>query len=315
MFRSFLTAALVAVFASATVSAEPADVFRDSLGRFTVRVPAGWTTQKPDSKLSALALFMVSAKKGGDNGGVCLVLVNDMPQTRELTQSELDEAFSKVLTKDFWQKSFEAGGVKDILIDDSGVVTHKGRRAYFLVATATSTGSDGKVFSATSKQMIHPVPGDLFFVQCTASKTGFAAMKPEFDQVFASFDPRVNETLVMGPHSAPSVLTLFNGPGLDGIAHAVAQNTANIPALTGSAISAGVSIAGYGQWEVCEGVNYGGACRVVAAAETAEPGAFLKIGSVRRYDGGAEKPRQAVGVISAGAAYALRNGLDKFGGK
>jgi hypothetical protein len=142
-------------------------------------------------------------------------------------------------------------------------------------------------------------------VQCTASKADYPVVSPQFETVFASFDPRVNGLLVQGPRSAPSVLTLFAAPGFDGVAHAVAQNTANIPALTGRDIAAGISIAGYGMWEVCENVNFTGPCQVVAATEMAAPGKVLRIGSVRRYATPAD-PRAAAGVISTEAGLAFK---------
>jgi hypothetical protein len=312
MFRSLLTASLLVAFGSAAASAE-GTFYRDPQGRFTLTVPSGWSSQKPEQE-SLVALYMVSPKneKNKDAGGICLVLVSETPQTREMKQSELDDAFAQVMTPDFWKRSFEAGGVKDVVVEDAGNKVHKGRKAYYLVATASSTAEDGKVSAVTSKQMIHPVPGDLFFVQCTATKAGFVAMKPVFEKVFASFEPRVNETLVYAPQSAPSVLTLFSGPGFDGVAHTIAQNTANIPALTGRAISTGISIAGYGQWEVCEDVNFGGFCRVVAATHAVQPGQVLKVGSVRRYAAEPSNARNAAGVVSASSTFVFKSGIEKF---
>lgn len=283
--------------------------FRDSEGRFTVNVPAGWQAATPEQK-GSMALFMASPPVEGDTStsGICMVMADATPQTKDTPQAELDEAFAQVLTGDFWKRSLAAGGLKDIVVQDSGQKVQRGRKVYYFVATASVKDAEG-TFEATSKQVVHVVPGSLYFVQCSATKAAYPMMSPTFEKIFASFEPRINELLVQGPRSAPSVLTLFAAPGFEGVAHAIAQNTANIPALTGKDAAAGISVVGYGAWEICENINFTGACQIIAATEAAVPGQFLRVGSVRRYDAG--KPTATTGVVSAGVSATFKATLDK----
>jgi hypothetical protein len=308
MLRTLVTA--VALVSATSVAIGAATTYRDEDGRFMIGVPTGWQTHKP-AKADLIAVRMVSPLDR-KQGGLCVVLASDTPQTREMAQADIDEAFAKLFTTDFWKKSFAAGGFKEVVLDDAGQLMHKGRKAYFLVATASAKGEDGKVFEAKSKQVLHVVPGNLFFVQCTAAKADYPLMTKEFDQIFASFEARPNERLVsLPPQSTPSVLTLFAGPRFEGVAHTIAQNTANVPALTGRAISTGITIAGFGRWEVCEDVNFTGACQVVAATAEAAPGQFMRIGSVRRYVA-TTNPQDALGVVSTNSAYALRESIQSL---
>jgi hypothetical protein len=310
MRRSLVTAVLFSLSLAPAFAAADGTQFRDSEGRFTVTVPTGWQAAAPEQK-GSLAVLMASPRDDANpnTDGVCMVMADPTPQTKDTPQAELDEAFAQVLTGDFWKRSLAASGLKDIVVQDSGQKMQKGRKVYYFVATATVKDADG-VFEATSKQVVHVVPGSLYFVQCSATKAVYTVMSPTFEKVFASFDPRVNEILVEGPRSAPSVLTLFSAPDFGGVAHAIAQNTANIPALTGRDVAGGVSVVGFGAWEICENVNFTGACQIIAATEAASPGRLIRIGSVRRHES-RDDPRAAAGVISAGSSATFKATLDK----
>lgn len=307
--RRSLSAALLFSLSLAPAFADGTQ-FRDSEGRFTVNVPAGWQAATPEEK-GSLAVLLASPRDEANvnSGGICMVMADATPQTKDTPQAELDEAFEQVLTGDFWKRSLAAGGLKDIVVQDSGQKIQRGRKIYYFIATATVKDAEG-VFQATSKQVVHVVPGSLYFVQCSATKTAYPTMSPTFEKIFASFEPRVNELLVQGPRSAPSVLTLFSAPGFDGVAHAIAQNTANIPALTGKDVASGISVVGYGAWEICENVNFTGACKIIAATQAAQPGHLMRIGSVRRFDT-RNNPAAAAGIISAGSSATFRATLDK----
>jgi hypothetical protein len=118
--------------------------------------------------------------------------------------------------------------------------------------------------------------------------------------IFASFTPHPGQLLVKAPspQAAPSVLSLYAGPNFEGATRVIAQDTANVPALAGNAVTASVAIAGFGQWEVCEGVNYAGACHILSSSATAPNGQAMRIGSVRRYIV-PNDARGAAGVVSA----------------
>jgi PsbP len=303
MFRSILALTAFVVFGSLTAAADGTQ-YRDTEGRFTLTVPTGWSAQRPKSE--QIAVVLMSPIQEESKGGICLVMVRDIPQTRKMSQAELDEAFTPILTEEFWKKAFEAAGGSNVNVDEAGQKDQRGRKVYYVVATVGATDPEGKAVKATGKQMLHIVPGSMQFVNCTTVQDMYSAMSPQFEAIFASFEPKVNEYLVQAPEAAtPSVLTLFEGPRFNGPARVVAQDTPNVPALAG--IAASVAIAGFGRWEICDGVNYAGNCQVVTSAEGSSA---MRIGSVRRH----AEPNDvlgAAGIISAVTGVEFRDAADR----
>jgi len=303
MLRSLFALTALVVFGSLTAAAEGAE-YRDVDGRFTLTVPTGWSAQRP--KAEQIAVVLTSPVQE-EKGGICLVMVRDVPQTSKMSQAELDEAFAPILTEEFWKKAFEAAGGTNVNVDKAGQQVQRGRKVYYVVATVTASDAEGHTVKATGKQVLHVVPGSMQFVNCTTMQEMYATLEPQFESIFASFEPRVNEYLVMGPGTqAPSVLTLFEGPRFNGPARVVAQDTPNVPALAGMAAS--VAIAGFGRWEVCDGVNYAGNCRIVTSAEGSRA---MRIGSVRRH----AEPNDvlgAAGIISALTGVEFRAAADRL---
>jgi len=276
---AFSVLSLLLLGSIAATAAEP-KLYRDIDGRFIVNVPVGWTTTTPAAGSdSEIALMMSSSADEKVKGGACFVAVKQMTNTRDASQSDLDDAFGEVMTDKFWQSVFAASGIKDAKIETSGNRMQKGRKVFYVVATVTTQETGTPPELATGWQEVHPVPGSLQFVQCVATKGIYKQMEPAFNAIFASFEPKPNQLIVLAPTKAtPSVLTLAATEG--GTTRVIAQDTANVPALNGG-VTAGVAIAGSGRWEICDGVNYTGTCNVMSG-ETTQP---LRIGSVRRYIG------------------------------
>lgn len=286
----------------AATAAEP-KLYRDMGGRFIVNVPAGWTANVPAAgSESEIALMMASSTDEKVKGGACFVAVKQMSNTRDAAQADLDEAFGEVMTDKFWKSVFEASGIKDAKIENSGNRMQKGRKVFYVVATVTAQEAGGAAELATGRQEVHPVPGSLQFVQCVAAKSIYKQMEPAFNAIFASFEPKPNQLIVQVPATpAPSVLTLAATEG--GTTRVIAQDMANVPAL-GTGVTAGIAIAGAGRWEICDGVNYTGTCSVMSG-ETAQP---LRIGSVRRYIG--PDMGDAAAMIAAATTAAFKTGSE-----
>lgn len=293
----------VAFLGMAAAQAAP---YGDPEGRFSVTIPTGWQAKKPEA--SQVALVMSSPSDDKAKSGVCLVMVRDMPQTRKTSQAELDEAFGQLLTKEFWVAAFESAGMAGVAVEATGSRAGKGHKIFHVVATLNTTDASGQSATGTSRQELHPVPGSLHFVNCTSTKQTYAAMEPTFQQIFASYVPHANQLLVSAPQTTPSVLTLYEGARFDGNARVLAQNTANVPAL---GVTASVAVAGFGQWEICEDVNFAGKCRVVSAAEAGQNGQAMRIGSVRRYIAPGDV-RAAAGYISAAGTAAVRAAAEQI---
>ncbi len=297
---AFSVLSLLLLGSFAATAAEP-KLYRDMDGRFVVNVPDGWTTTVPAAASeSEIALMMASSTDEKVKGGACFVAVKQMTNTRDASQSDLDEAFGEVMTDKFWQSVFAASGIKDAKIETSGNRMQKGRKVFYVVATVTTQETGTSPELATGRQEVHPVPGSLQFVQCVATKSIYKQMEPAFNAIFASFEPKPNQLIVQAPAKAtPSVLTLAATEG--GTTRVIAQDTANVPALNGG-VTAGVAIAGSGRWEICDGVNYTGTCSVMSG-ETSQP---LRIGSVRRYIG--HDMAGAAAMIAATTTAAFKAG-------
>lgn len=280
------------VFGAGVALAGP---YKDPEGRFDVTVPTGWQSKQPNAPQVALVIASDDKAKGG----VCLVMVRDMPQTRKTPQADLDAAFGELLTKEFWVAAFESAGMTGVVVETTGSRAGKGRKIFHVVATLNTTDATGQPVAGTSRQELHPVPGALHFVNCTTSKQTYAAVEPTFQQIFASYQPHANQLVVSAPEAKPSVLTLYEGARFDGTARVVAQNTADVQAL---GVTASVAVAGFGQWEICEGANYSGKCLVVAGSTAADEGQVMRIGSVRRYMVPGDVLGAAGAIGSAGAA-------------
>jgi hypothetical protein len=297
---AFSVLSLLLLGSFAATAAEP-KLYRDMDGRFIVNVPEGWTTSVPAaSSESEIALMMASSADEKVKGGACFVAVKQMSNTRDAAQADLDEAFSDVMNDKFWKSVFAASGIKDAKIETSGNRMQKGRKVFYVVATVTAQEAGTAPELATGRQEVHPVPGSLQFVQCVAAKSIYKQMEPAFNAIFASFEPKPNQLIVQAPaKTTPSVLTLAASQG--GTTRVLAQDTANVPALAGTGITAGVAIAGAGAWEICEGVNYTGTCNVVSG-ESAQP---VRIGSVRRYIG--HDMTDAAAMIAATTTAAFKS--------
>ncbi len=303
-----LVSAVLALFVvGSTVAAADGIAYRDPEGRFTLKVPSGWAAEKPIEE--KIALLMVSPR-ATEIGGVCLVIVNPTPETRSATQAEIDQAFGQVFTKEFWELAFQSSGMKDVTIDSAGSKDQNGRKIYYVVANVTVTGTKGAM-KAKGKQVLYAIPGSLQFVNCSAKAENYAEIEAEFESVFDSYVPKSGDYIVQAPQSPPSVLTLYAGRQFDGVTRVVAQDTPNLPMLGWSGATASVAVAGFGQWEVCDGLNYAGNCRLVAAASAAGPAArVLRIGSVRRY-GASRDLRGALSLIGQGVGAAYKAAAER----
>ena len=299
-------AAACLAFASLFAAAAQAESYSDPEGRFSVDVPKDWQAAKPNS--APIALIMAGAH-GKDMIGVCAVMVLPSPETKSKTQAEIDAALAAEINDDFWKNSLKAIGAPGVTIESSGArEAAGGRRVYFVVINTEETNKEGKVERMKGKQEVHAVPGSVHTIVCVTDTDKYEAASADFEAVFASYEPR-RGLVAQAPAAPHSVLTFFAGTDFTGAARVLAQDTPNVPALAMSGPTASLSIAGFGEWEACEGLNFTGACRRLSAAETAHAGEALRIGSVRRV--APAGTRGALGVISPAVGLTLKAAVDR----
>ena len=84
-----------------------------------------------------------------------------------------------------------------------------------------------------------------------------------FKTVFESFAP-LNDTLAAAEPAGLATLTLYAGADFGGVSRGVTQDAPDLAAFGWHDAAASMSVAGPGLWQVCDGANYAGSCRVVA---------------------------------------------------
>jgi len=304
--RRLMSAMLaLSVFGAATAAQADTTKYHDPEGRFNLTVPTGWTAGRPTEPKIAAIIVPPAAET---LGGACLVLVTPTPETRSVSQAEIDAAFGALFTREFWTAALQASGkLKDVTIDTVGSRDQGGHKVYFVVANVTSADA-GTEFKAKGRQELHAIPGSIQFVNCSAKVETYGSMEADFTTIFTSYEPKSGEYIASAPQSPPTVLTLYAGR-FDGATRIVAQDVPNLPVTGWSGPTASLALAGFGQWEVCDGVNYAGTCHLLSSSTV--PTAPTRIGSVRRYLGNPRDMRAAAGLAGqgAGAAYAL--GVDR----
>jgi Beta/Gamma crystallin len=278
MFR--LIAALLASFALSVPSAIAAgSKFTDQQGRFNVNVPTNWVANVPEG--GQPAVILVGAIEQKKLLGVCVIIVQEAPDTRSASQAEIDAELAQTVDEPFWKAAIESSGAKDVIVESFGTRKKAGRSVYQVQATwAPQNATDGT--RVKGKQEVHPTPGRMHFVVCITEPALYQTASADFDAIFQSYEPR-SGLISQAPSTGTSVVTAYSGTNYEGQARVFGQNTANLSALGLGGPAGSVTISGAGQWEVCEGVNFTGNCHVLSANETAASGQILMIGSARRH--------------------------------
>jgi len=309
MFLRRLTSALLLACACVP-SAFAANQYADPAGRFTVTLPQDWRVAKPEGTQVAAVL----GKLDGDQiVGLCMVVVTDTPQTVGKPQPEIDQAMQTVLSKEFWQSTYKSQGGENVVISTVGARDAAGRKVNFVFSEFTSKGQDGKAQRMMAHEEVHALPGRMHDVGCLAKTERYAQIKADFDSVLASYSPQSG--LVAQAPSVPtpnSVLTLYAQAGFEGAARVLKGETPNVtwvswPTVTGSAM-----VSGFGEWEICEGVDFTGNCTVLAGAHSPAENALLRIGSVRPLSAASTSLRGAASIIASDTALLLDEALKKF---
>lgn len=296
----FAAAVLALVSILATAEAKP---FDDGQGRFSLTVPDGWQAEAPKTA-GELALVMAGAE-GKGYVGICIVIVGATPETKSMTQGEIDAAMVAEITEDFWKNGMKsaAGSGVAMNVESSGSREASNRRVHYAVVTMEGSAKDGTEKKTKGKFEIHAIPGSMHGVICMTMAESYDVASVDFEAIFTSYEPTRGLVAEAPQGGARSVLTLYASHDFEGAAQVLSQDAPNLAAMGLLTAPASVAVAGFGQWEVCAGVNFTGGCRLVGAAETAAAGQSLAIGSARRAK--ALGARDAAGVASALAARAL----------
>lgn len=300
MLRVVLGLTVAAASLALSVAAGAAD-YRDPAGRFTVAVPEGWEFAKPDNA-EIITLVMATSKSSAQGyDAACLAMYLDIAETKGKSQAEVNSMIDGQFTPEFWRQALQSSKDKDFKIDTSGSRDAGGRKVHNAVFTGTAE-EDGKSTTAKGKMELHFVPGSLHSVMCVTDVATYEKASVQFDRIFTSYEPgRAALVASATPASPVSLLTMYSKPSYEGVAHVLSQDTPDLASAGWVAMAGSLTVDGAGTWQVCDGVNYGGTCKTVSSALSANDAGVIKVTSARRLSG-------APGIQSA-AATALRRGL------
>jgi hypothetical protein len=273
--------ALLATLASALAlpAAQAGTRHTDPQGRFSVDVPAEWEAAQPESQKIAL---IMGRKAGNDLLGVCIVVVTETPQTNGREQTEISDAMTAMLTRDFWTATYKAQGAQDIAVGMIGTRDAAGRKVHYVHSEFTTKNQDGTTQRMKAQEEIHAVPGRTHDIGCITRKEKFELARADFDAIQKSYTPQSG--LIAQAPATPSdrsMLTLFANAGFGGTARVVTGETPNITYVSWPQQSGSVIVHGFGEWQACEGPNFTGVCMTLSGPVSAATNEALRIGSVR----------------------------------
>jgi hypothetical protein len=273
-----LSTALLALMLGSSAQAEQ---YSDADANFQVTVPSGWQTGKITNEYVKLIMM-----KGTDKTtfGICTVVTQQRPETKQLTQAQIDAKMVSLIDEKFWQFALTMSpGTTEATLKSSNTEIKHGRNVYSAVMGFKVPAKDGgEGLDATAKEIILVIPGQFYFVTCLAPDTGYGAMEGDFNVVFDSFGP-ISDTPVAA-NEAPSVsaLTLYSGAKFAGVSRVVTQDTPDLSLYGWRQTTASASVSGAAPWEMCSGANYAGDCRVVSGALGSSLGRGAGVLSARR---------------------------------
>jgi len=313
MRQTLCALALVAALIGA--SAATADDYVDRTHQFRVTVPDGWKLVESQSKSDEAAIFGLISPRFATTSGLCLFASASLATTRDLSQEALNEGMANEVNEAFWRSTIEDETVKDLEIVETSTELKNGRRGFYAVVRLT-TVDEGKETPEQQWHVLFMVPGRIHLGMCGADIAQVAAEESDVKTITRSFEPTGSGGVVskLEPPKAPPAgqLVLHGGPQFDGPRQVLTQDVPNLPAAGWRTTTASFNLRGYGLWQICDGINYQGNCRIVAGAESAKLGGqALRIASARRIIDPRD-PRNALGVVSDTVARMLKTDRSQF---
>lgn len=261
MFRTILASLAAFALALGAVQTAAAETLSDTEHNFRVTVPSGWVSEQNPTE--GIRLIMGSAKRE-QTQGTCNVVTEAHAGSKALSPAQIEKELDGTLNDAAWLAVFKTViFIDNVAIEKSGSERMNGRKAYFVVATFNSVMPGMPLRQVKVKQYLHAIPGELFFITCSASQDSYAQEEDDFKTVFAPFAP-LNDTIATAEPGGVTSLTLYARANFGGVSRVVTRDTPDLATFGWHDAAASMSVAGPGLWQVCDGANYAGSCSVVA---------------------------------------------------
>jgi hypothetical protein len=175
---------------------------------FEVTIPDGWKHLPLDGPLK---LILISPRmedpeqketpRKENLGSVCVFVVGDTAETRQMTQQQINEAGEKDINDDFWRQLAAASNQNTAQVSPSksSVISSRtemrgDRRVYFarLRFEGTFNGSAATPYDLRSDLVFHLIPGRALASNCIVDYAKAAAEEEDFKVIADSFNPLGN---------------------------------------------------------------------------------------------------------------------------
>jgi hypothetical protein len=292
--RSVLVvSALVALACSQAFAAD----YIDRNNQFKVTIPDGWEKTAPETdRVDA----MLRSPRYDTTRGRCALIADPFPATRGMTQNQINEELAPHINEDFWRSALSVLSTSALIIDDAGSELRKGKRVY--TTTVRLQGKiDGTDVWLKMRATLQIAPDQVAMASCAAWLDHAPTEDADMSTVLNSFEGLGAQVVAQRPAAPSATLLLFAGPRFDGSRHTLTADSPNLFQTGWTVPTGSFALQGYGLWEVCDGLNYRGNCRLLAGAASAAAGQSyrpLRIGSARRI-ALPNDPRNAIGLLSA----------------
>lgn len=281
--------------------------YLDRNNQFKVTIPHGWERIAPDASDKVDAVLR--SPRHETTRGTCALVADPFPATRGMSQQQINEEMAPHINEAFWRGALSVLNTDGLIVDEAASELRKGKRVY--TATLRLQGKvDGVDMWAQMKATLQVAPDQIAMASCGVWLDHAATESADIKVVLDSFEGLGAQVVAQHPVAPSATLLLFAGPRFNGRRQALTQDVPNLLQAGWSVPTASFALQGYGLWEVCDGMNYSGNCRVLAGAAGAAVGANyrpLRIGSARRI-AAPNDPRNVIGLLSAAvSAQALEN--------
>lgn len=252
----------LAILALAGLAPTHASEVRDSKGRFSLSVPAGWSSQVPENN-NEVTVVLAKVDTEAGTGAACLGIYFDMPATRSASQADLNTVVEGQLTETFWRDALKASGDRPVDLVSRGKRDIDGRRIHNVVFTGEVVDG-GKKSTGKGKMELHFIPGAMHSLMCITEASAFDGHSAAFELIFTSYVPSTAPIIAMAPSGTASALTLFARTSQTGTAQVVSRDMPDVRGAGFNSKAASVTVDGIGSWLLCSGVRYTGQCAMVS---------------------------------------------------